>query len=154
MMVASSADGGQQAAVTKKAFIDEFNLDSGSVKRRAPGFRASLGDYLLLDVGFEPGSAWHAVLRYNVPLDWCHSFDPSLPISGANAPVAQGGLVVGLLDNAMSTALRVASSGRFQTTLSLNGTQSHPSPAAPPTRTQSHSGSTQSPRKPTNVLAS
>lgn len=72
-----------------------------------------------MDVSFDQGAAWNAIVRYQVPLDWCHSFDPSRPLSEGNMPVAQGGLLCALMDNAMTTALRVASNGRFQTTLSM-----------------------------------
>jgi acyl-coenzyme A thioesterase PaaI-like protein len=64
-----------------------------------------------------------AVLRYNIPLDLCHSYDASLAIGtkegDANLPVVQGGLLNGVLDNAMTIGMQVASGGRFVTTLDM-----------------------------------
>jgi hypothetical protein len=88
-------------------------------RQTAVEFRKNIGNYYLLDVRLEENADYHVRVKYEVPLDWCHSFDPSLPIGTGNLPVAQGGLVGALLDNAMSMGMRFASNGRFQTTLSM-----------------------------------
>jgi hypothetical protein len=90
---------------------------------KAVDFRESVGSYELLDVQLEEKADYTVRVRYTVPLSWCHSFDPAKPIGknegDSNLPVAQGGLVGGLLDNAMSLAMRFGSGGRFVTTLSM-----------------------------------
>ena len=102
----------------RQQYVERANAGVGQALHTQK-FRGSIGNYTLVDVDFDPAAAWHAVVRYEVPLDWCHSFDPSQPIGEGNAPVAQGGLLCALMDNAMTTALRVATGGRFQTTLSM-----------------------------------
>jgi hypothetical protein len=77
----------------------------------------------LLDVQFADDAGYHAKVRYTIPLAWCHSFNPDLPLGvedgDDNLPVVQGGLIGACLDNAMTTACRVASDERFQTTLAM-----------------------------------
>ena len=61
------------------------------------------------------------LLEYEAPLDFCHSYDPDAPIDNKdNAPTMQGGLLGGILDNAMSLALQVVTGGRFVSTLEMN----------------------------------
>ena len=68
-------------------------------------FHRSVGSYrvVAVDPTAEQGEP-HAVIRYEVPLDWCHSYDTSIPVDETNLPTAQGGLLCGLLDNAMTLA--------------------------------------------------
>ena len=85
--------------------------------------RANIGSPHFLDVKFAEDAEFHAKIRYTIPLSWCHSFDTGASIGvkegDDNLPVVQGGLIGSCLDNAMTTACRVASGGRFQTTLSM-----------------------------------
>ena len=47
--------------------------------------------------------------KYTIPLSWCHSYNELVPLDHTNAPIAQGGYVTALLDNAISQALNIAS---------------------------------------------
>ena len=96
--------------------------------QRTSEFLKNIGSPHFLDVMFDPAAEYHATIRYTIPLEWCHSYDPSQPIGTAegddNLPVVQGGLVASCIDNAMTSACRIASGGpdgpsRFQTTLSI-----------------------------------
>ena len=93
-------------------------------KKRTSEFVASIGSPLLIDVKFDSAADYHAKIRYTIPLAWCLSFEPDKPIGTEdgedNLPVVQGGLIGSCMDNAMTTACRVASNERFQTTLAMN----------------------------------
>jgi uncharacterized protein (TIGR00369 family) len=100
------------------------SANAGGQKKRTSEFVASIGNPLLIDVKFDSAADYHAKIRYTIPLAWCHSFNPDKPIGikdgDDNLPVVQGGLIGSCMDNAMTTACRVASDERFQTTLAMN----------------------------------
>ena len=66
------------------------------------------------------GSVYHLRMLYTIPIEFCHSYDPTEPIEGDNLGVCQGGLLGGLLDNCMSLAIGMVTGGRFRTTVQMS----------------------------------
>ena len=102
------------------AFVEYMNgLTADATKWFSPRFKKNVGNWQVQQVQMGIGKTWNYRVRYTVPLDWCHSYDQREPLSAENRPIAQGGYVSCLLDNASAGALNAASGLRFQTTLSL-----------------------------------
>eukprot|EP01043_Picozoa_sp_COSAG02_P055903 COSAG02_NODE_6553_length_3500_cov_1.405763_2_plen_176_part_00 len=116
-MMDETADG----LARRRQYVAQIN--AGGQKKRTDNFVATIGNPQLIDVKFDSAADYHAKIRYTIPLAWCHSFDPDKPIGTEdgddNLPIVQGGLIGSCMDNAMTTACRVASDERFQTTLAM-----------------------------------
>lgn len=108
-------DAGDSSVSAGNAFL-EF------VKSVFPALYRAVGAPSVLAVEVEtPGVSGTLRLVYDLPVDFCHSYDPSSPINSSNnAPTAQGGLLGGILDNAMTLAVQEVSGGRFITTLNMS----------------------------------
>jgi hypothetical protein len=85
----------EEQGARRREFIADMNGGSGEwSKRRADDFRAAVGHYHVLDVRVDPAAAFHARVRYEVPLAWCHSFDPGAPLGTAEGDSNLPGEVV------------------------------------------------------------
>ena len=58
--------------------------------------------------------------KYTIPLDFSHSYDASSPIDENNLPTVQGGLLQGLLDNALTMGINGCSGFRHVATITMS----------------------------------
>lgn len=101
----------------KPLFNVSKHLDK--LKSANPGLFRLVGNPRVLATSPDIGKV-NLLACYDVPLDFCHSYDPEDLKSAPEIAVAQGGLLNSLFDNAMTMAVQVVSGGRFQTTLDMS----------------------------------
>jgi hypothetical protein len=80
----------------------------------------NVGCPAILLANTERDSLFNARIKYEIPLSFCHSYNPTASdVEISASAVCQGGLLGGILDNAMTLAVIIVSNGRFQTTLNM-----------------------------------
>ena len=84
-----------------------------------PGLFKAIGTPTYLSWDADVNAPVNFRAKYVLPLDFCHSYDPNVEIGDGNEAVFQGGLLNGILDNAMTMGVQVVTQGRFLTTLSM-----------------------------------
>ena len=90
-----------------------------AVKEKYPELWKAVGAPEYVETDSDVSASINLLSCHNLPLGFCHSFNPARPVSDANQPTVQGGLLCGALDNAMTVGVMIASGGRFVSTLEM-----------------------------------
>ena len=106
--------------------VTDINMEIGEritdvIAQTYPELYRAIGKPVIRSVEIaDHGNAGVVCIDYEAPLDFCHSYNPSSPVDNKNAPTVQGGLLGGILDNAMTMALQSVTAGRFVSTLEMS----------------------------------
>lgn len=113
----------EEGAADPREHPESSRLAALKARVASSGSNAWSPGVALLDARGGELPEYHVLLSYDVPLEWCHSYDKTQSVGtkegDANLPVAQGGLLGAIADNALAVAVHLASDGRFLTTLGL-----------------------------------